>query len=57
MVAEQGCSSAKTLLTLVLILTVAMAGGLASSTLDTRLFGKPKTYTNHREDWPDSSSC
>ena len=52
MVAEQGCSSAKTLLTLVFLLTVAMAGGLASSTLDTRLLGKPKTYTNHREDWP-----
>ena len=51
MVAEHSGSITKTLLTLVLFLVVTMSSS-ASSTLDTRLLGKPKTYTNHREEWP-----
>ena len=51
MVAEHSGSNTKTLLTLILFLVVTMSSS-ASSTLDTRLLGKPKTYTNHREDWP-----
>ena len=51
MVAEHGCSITKTLLNLFLIIVVTMSAS-ANSTVDTKLLGKPKAYTNRREDWP-----
>ena len=53
MVAERSGSITKTLLSLTLIaVAMAAATSSASNTLDTRLLGRPKTYTSHREDWP-----
>ena len=51
MVAEHGCSITKTLRNLFLIIVVTMSAS-ANSTVDTKLLGKPKAYTNRREDWP-----
>ena len=47
MVAEHGCSITKTLRNLFLIIVVTMSAS-ANSTVDTKLLGKPKAYTNRR---------